>query len=54
MEKKSEYLSYIWGYHNRQNEYYLYFTVITFVFLSRFSATVTSKVRNGKSELVLT
>ena len=54
MEKKSEYLSEIWGYHNRQNEDYLYFTDITFVFLSLFSATVTSNVRNGKSQVVLT
>jgi len=43
-----------WGYHNRQNEDYLYFTDITFVFLSLFSATVTSNVRNGKSQVVLT
>jgi len=52
MEKKSEYLSEIWGYHNRQCENYIYFTDI--LFLSRFSTTVTSKDRNGKSEVVLT
>ena len=54
MEKKSEYLSEIWGYHNRQCEEYIYFTYTTFMFLSHFSATVISKDQNGQSEVVLT
>jgi hypothetical protein len=54
MEKKSEYLSEIWGYHNCQYEDYIYFSDIIFVFLSCFSATVISKDRNGKSKAVLT
>jgi len=54
MEKKSEYLYEIWGYHNLQYENYIYFTYTSFVFLSRFSGTIIRKDRNGKSDLVLT
>jgi hypothetical protein len=53
MEKKSEYLSEIWGYHSHQQGDYVCFTGITVVFLSRFFAIVRSTDCNCKLEVVI-